>query len=152
MANANVETQATDLEANIGFIISDLARLMKTGFDRRIKTMGLTRAQWLLLAHLYRADGLTQTELAETADLERATVGKTIERLEEADWVYRKNDTKDRRLKRIYLTQKFEPYIQELQKNSHDLINEAFGHLSDKKFDQLVEDLQKARSKLLEQL
>jgi DNA-binding MarR family transcriptional regulator len=114
--------------------------------------MGLTRAQWLLLAHLYRADGLTQTELAETVDLERATVGKTLDRLEESDWVYRKNDATDRRVKRIYLTQKFGPYVQELQNNSHDLISEAFGHLSDKKFAQLVNDLRTARSKLLEQL
>jgi DNA-binding MarR family transcriptional regulator len=152
MANTDVEAHSTDLEANIGFIISDLARLMKTGFDRRIKTMGLTRAQWLLLAHLYRADGLTQTELAETVDLERATVGKTLDRLEESDWVYRKNDATDRRVKRIYLTQKFGPYVQELQNNSHDLISEAFGHLSDKKFAQLVDDLRTARSKLLEQL
>lgn len=150
MAEADPEMQTSDLDRNIGFIISDLARLMKIGFDRRIKGLGLTRSQWFLLAHLYRADGLTQTELAEIVDLERATVGKTIDRLEESDWVYRKSDPKDRRVKRIFLTYKFEPYVHELQNNSRDLINEAFGHLEEKDFEQLVNDLRTARSKLLD--
>ena len=50
MAEADPEMQTSDLDRNIGFIISDLARLMKIGFDRRIKGLGLTRSQWFLLA------------------------------------------------------------------------------------------------------
>ncbi|WP_420429614.1 MarR family winged helix-turn-helix transcriptional regulator [Kordiimonas sp.] len=140
----------SDLDRNKGFILSDLARLMRVVFDRRIKGLGLTRSQWFLMAHLYRADGLTQTELADILELEKATVGKTIDRLEESGWIFRKRDPTDRRVNRIHLTDKFGPYVPKLQKSSHDLISEAFGHLDEKEFDQLVDSLRHARANLLE--
>ncbi len=124
---------------------------MRVVFDRRIKGLGLTRSQWFLLAHLWRSDGLAQTELADILELEKATVGKTIDRLEESGWVLRKSDPSDRRVKRIYLTEKFAPYIQGLQNKSNDLISAAFCHLTEKEFDQLVDTLSRARTNLLEQ-
>ncbi len=151
MDKARKTSTTFDLDRNIGLILSDLARLMRVAFDRRIKGLDLTRTQWFLLAHLYRVDGLTQTELADILELEKATVGKTIDRLEESGWVFRKSDPADRRVNRICLTDKFMPYIDELQENSNDLISEAFCHLSEREFDQLVDNLSLARANLLEQ-
>ncbi len=33
----------------IGYMLSDVARLIRTVFDRRVRDMGLTRGQWLVL-------------------------------------------------------------------------------------------------------
>ena len=54
-----------DLSRNFGFILHDVARLMRKGYDRRMKTLGLTRSQWWVLTNLYRNEGVTQSELAQ---------------------------------------------------------------------------------------
>ena len=38
----------------IGVVIADVARLLRTAFDRRVRTLGITRAQWLVLTRLHR--------------------------------------------------------------------------------------------------
>lgn len=60
---------ALDHEKNFGFLIQDVARLMKCAFDRRIKELGLTRSQWFAIAFLRRSDGLTQQQLADQMDI-----------------------------------------------------------------------------------
>ena len=60
-----------DLSRNFGFILNDVARLMRTAFDRRVKALGLTRSQWWVLNHLFRNDGVTQSELADILEWRR---------------------------------------------------------------------------------
>ncbi|MEA2844794.1 MAG: hypothetical protein QOG78_75, partial [Rhodospirillaceae bacterium] len=49
-----------DDDGYIGYMLSDVARLMRTVFDRRMRDLGLTRGQWLLLTRLYRRPGASQ--------------------------------------------------------------------------------------------
>jgi DNA-binding MarR family transcriptional regulator len=87
-----------DLSRNFGFLLNDVARLMRTAYDRRIRKLGLTRAQWWVLTHLYRSNGVTQTELAETLEIEKPTLGRLLDRLEAKGWVRREHDASDRRV------------------------------------------------------
>ena len=64
-----------DLSRNFGFILNDVARLLRTAFDRRVRSLGLTRSQWWVLNHLFRNDGTTQSELADILEIEKATLG-----------------------------------------------------------------------------
>jgi MarR family transcriptional regulator, transcriptional regulator for hemolysin len=91
-------------DRNVGVVISDIARLMRTEFDRRAKRLGLTRPQWLLLSRLHRHPGLSQSELATMLEVEKATAGRMIDRLEANGWVKRRSEPGDRRVKRVYLT------------------------------------------------
>ena len=91
-----------DLSRNFGFLISDVARLMRKNFDSRVKEIGLTRSQWWLLNHLFRADGITQAELAETLEIERSSTGKLLDSLELKGWIKRVVDKNDRRSKRVF--------------------------------------------------
>jgi DNA-binding MarR family transcriptional regulator len=77
---------------------------MRTVFDRRVRGLGLTRAQWLALTRLDRRPGASQSELADMMEIEKAPVGRIIDRLEDKGWVERRTDPADRRIKRIYLT------------------------------------------------
>lgn len=88
----------------IGYVLSDVARLMRTVFDRRVRELGLTRAQWLVLTRLYRRPGISQTELSEMIELDRASAGRMIDRMENGGWVERRPDPVDRRIKRLHLT------------------------------------------------
>ena len=52
-------------EPSLGFLLYDAARLMRRDFDRRAKVLGLTRAQWSVLAHLRRNEGSNQASIAD---------------------------------------------------------------------------------------
>ena len=91
-------------DSYIGYVLSDVARLMRTVFDRRVRDLGLTRAQWLMLTRLYRRPGASQTELADMLEVDRASAGRMIDRMERGGWVERRADAGDRRVKRLHLT------------------------------------------------
>ncbi len=93
-----------DDDGYIGYVLSDVARLIRTVFDRRVRSLGLTRAQWLVLSRLYRRPGASQTELADMLEVDRASAGRMIDRMEKGHWVERRGDAGDRRVKRLYLT------------------------------------------------
>jgi DNA-binding MarR family transcriptional regulator len=88
----------------IGYLLSDTGRLMRTVFDRRVRALGLTRSQWLLLSRLHRHPGASQTELAEMLEVEKASAGRMVDRMERNGWVVRRPDSTDRRINRIHLT------------------------------------------------
>src|SRR5712692_3404163 len=91
-------------ERHIGFLISDVARLMRTAFDRRVRRLGLTRSQWLVINRLHRHPGITQSELAEMLEVEKATAGRILDRMELKGWVVRSADAADRRVNRLHLS------------------------------------------------
>ena len=93
-----------DDDGYIGYMLSDVARLIRTVFDRRVRDLGLTRAQWLVLTRLYRRPGASQTELADMLEIDRASAGRMIDRMEKNGWVERRADDGDRRINRLHLT------------------------------------------------
>lgn len=95
-------------ERYIGYLISDVARLMRTVFDRRVRAIGITRSQWLAITRLHRRPGLSQSEIADQLEIERASAGRLIDRLEENGWVERRPDPKDRRVNRVHLSARAE--------------------------------------------
>ena len=54
-----------DPERNVGFLVHDIARLLRARFDARAQGLGLTRAQWRVLIHLGPREGINQKALAE---------------------------------------------------------------------------------------
>ena len=104
-----------NVERNFGFLVHDIARLMRMNYDRRVRRLGLTRSQWWVITNLYRNDGLTQSELAETLDIERASLGRLLDRLEANGWVQREPCSKDRRAKRIRLASEVGPVMREMR-------------------------------------
>ena len=93
-------------ERYLGFLITDCGRLQRTVFDRRVRALGFTRSQWLVLRRLGRKPGASQSELAEMMEVEKATAGKIIDKLEEYGWLERRADETDRRINRIYMTKR----------------------------------------------
>jgi DNA-binding MarR family transcriptional regulator len=55
------------------------------------------------LIYLSRVDGLTQTELADSLDVERISAGRMVDRLVESGLVERRADPSDRRVWRLHL-------------------------------------------------
>lgn len=94
--------------AKFSFLLHDVSRMRRTFFDQALKPLGITRAQWWALGNISRhaEDGMIQTELANLLETGKVSVGGLIDRLEGAGLVYRSPDKVDRRVKRIFITDK----------------------------------------------
>jgi DNA-binding MarR family transcriptional regulator len=97
-----------DDEHYIGYSITDVSRLIRTVFERRVRRYGLTRSQWLVIARVHRMPGLSQSEVADLLEIEKAPAGRLIDRMEAKGWLERRSDPKDRRINRLHLTAKGE--------------------------------------------
>jgi MarR family transcriptional regulator for hemolysin len=97
-----------------GFALNDVARLLRTCADQRAKELNMTRAQWAVLARLQRFEGVNQSELAEMLDLQPITLARLVDKLCRLGLVQRRDDAKDRRANRLYLTQKATPTLERL--------------------------------------
>jgi DNA-binding MarR family transcriptional regulator len=137
-------------ERRFGFLLHDIARLMRKRFDARARHSGLTRAQWQVLLTLTRQEGVNQAALAEALDLEPITVGRLIDRMEEAGWVERRPDAADRRAHRLYITARARPMMAQLETVGEILLNEAFTGLSQRERDGLLDLLVRIRGNLSE--
>ncbi len=138
-----------DLSRNFGFLLNDVARLLRTVYDRRIRELGLTRAQWWVLTHLFRADGITQTELAEVLEIEKPTLGRLLDRLEAKGWVRRTHDRRDRRIWRVRLTKEVEPALRTMRAIAAQLRRDALAGLSAAERERFVDSLLAIKSNLL---
>jgi DNA-binding MarR family transcriptional regulator len=135
---------------SLGFLLSDTARLMRRRFDQKARPLGLTRAQWQVLAHLARHEGINQAGLAELLDLEPITVCRLVDRMEEGGWVERRPDPNDRRARLLYMTAKARPVIEELRALAEELYAEALAGLPAAARTQLIGLLTQVRQNLVE--
>ncbi len=97
------------------FLLSDVARLLRTYADQEARRFGMTRAQWAVLARVERAQGLKQSELAELLDLQPITLTRLIDRLCDSGLIERRSDASDRRAKRLYLTPGARPVLEHMR-------------------------------------
>jgi MarR family transcriptional regulator for hemolysin len=118
------------LNESFGFALHDVARLLRWTFDRQSQSLGLTRAQWSVLAHLYRAEGVQQKTLAQLMDVAPITLARQLDRLETDSWIERRDDPQDRRAKLIYLTVKSKPMIKQLSKLGKRVREQALAGIS----------------------
>ncbi len=97
--------QAQELrDRNLGFLISDVHRLLTAAVDKEVGALGLTRSQLRVVLHLMRDDGLSQVALADDLQLGKVTVGGLLDRLQEKGLIERRPHPTDRRAKLVYLT------------------------------------------------
>jgi DNA-binding MarR family transcriptional regulator len=136
-------------DRNFGFLVHDVARLMRVAYDRRTRGLGLTRSQWWVLNHLYFNEGITQSEFADVLDIEKPTLGRLLDRLEDKGWLERRADPSDRRAKRIYLTGNVQGLMRTLRRRAADLRASAFDGLNEIEREQLLEALRVVQDNLL---
>jgi MarR family transcriptional regulator for hemolysin len=136
-------------DRNLGFLVHDVARLMRVAYDRRTRDLGLTRSQWWVLNNLYFNEGITQSELADILDIEKPTLGRLLDRLEEKGWLERRGDPSDRRAKRVYLTGNVQGLMRTLRRLAADLRASALDGLDELEREQLLNALRVVKSNLL---
>lgn len=137
-----------NFDRNIGFLVHDVARLMRTLYDRRMAPLGLTRSQWWVLTFLYASEGASQSELAARLDIEKASLGRLLQRMENKGWIVRRDDEKDGRTKRVHLTDKVRPMLQVMRDLASEMRNDAVRSLDEAERDTLTDLLGRMRDDL----
>lgn len=136
------------MSEGIGFLMSDVARLLRRRFDERARTIGVTRAQWRALTLLSRNEGANQGALAELLEVEPITLCRMVDRLEEAGHVERRRDPGDRRAWNIYLTDRSRPLLDQLRQLADGLVDQALFGLDQAQQAQLTASLLTVRDNL----
>ena len=132
----------------LGWEIGETSHALRRAFDRKAAALGVTRAQWRLLAHLSRTPGGRQVELAERMDIEPITLCRIVDRLEEAWLVDRRRDPNDRRAWQLFLTATAEPLLERLHALADQLQEEAFAGLGEASVSAMRAALAQVRSNL----
>jgi MarR family transcriptional regulator for hemolysin len=94
-----------NLTPTLGFLLHDVARLLRKRFEQRAKHMGLTRSQWQTIAYLARNEGIHQSGLAELLEIEPITLMRVLDKLVERGFVERRRHETDRRIQLLYTTE-----------------------------------------------
>lgn len=133
---------------SLGFLISDVSRLLRRSFDERARTIGVTRPQWRVLTSLARHEGINQGGLADLLEVEPITLCRMVDRLQEAGLVERRADPNDRRAWQLFLTDNATPLLEQLRARAEGMIDEALEGLSGDEATQLAALLERVRQNL----
>ncbi|WP_439578793.1 MarR family winged helix-turn-helix transcriptional regulator [Elioraea sp.] len=136
-------------ERTLGFLLHDVARLLRKRFEQNARDLGLTRAQWQVLAHLARNEGIHQGGLADILELEPISLGRILDRLQAAGLVERRPHAKDRRVWLLFLRPKAHPVLERMRAIGAETRAEALAGVPEAEREQLIHILTTMKENLI---
>jgi MarR family transcriptional regulator, transcriptional regulator for hemolysin len=133
----------------LGFMLHDVARLLRKRFEQRARDLGLTRAQWQVLVYLALNEGIHQGGLAELLEIEPITLVRILDKLEARGLIERRRHAADRRIWLLYLQEAAHPLLTTLRAMGDTTRGEALVGLSETQQQQLFDMLSKMKANLL---
>ncbi|MES1990300.1 MAG: MarR family transcriptional regulator [Pseudomonadota bacterium] len=142
---------ADDVQRQFAWTLHDVFRLFQRAWNRRLRGsgLGISPAQTRVLAEVYRQGGLTQTALAEAIEMERAPLGRLLDRMEELGLVERKPDPEDRRVRLVFHTEKAFGLDGPMWDIARGLFDQAIKGLSPDEITLLISILERLKQNLL---
>ena len=136
--------------ASPGFLLHDVARLLRRNFTRRIAALGLTQAQCRALLHLSRNEGVRQVDLAETLEIQPITLARLLDQLAEAGYVERRACPDDRRAFRLTLTPAAKPVLARIRVLAGQTLADAIGDVGEARMAQFTRTLADLKGNLMD--
>lgn len=123
-----VETKRSFIKA-----ISAIYRCCQVHIGENTKKYKIGKGQWSFLTQLlFNYDGLTQEELSKELNIDKSNTARALKKLEDEGYLYRKEDPKDTRKKRIYVTNKsleFEEEFHQIFKELNKILTKNFSEV-----------------------
>lgn len=151
-ANSEGDVAGRSYQRNTAVLMSNITRMMRTHFDRRARSIGLTRSQWLAMNRISLNQGISPSRLAEWMEVEHVTASRLVSNLETMGWAERRQNPEDRRERLVHLTDSGIPILEKINKLGEETEQEMFSILDEiekKQFSLLVEKLHSRISSLV---
>ena len=106
--------QGRFIEDYLLYLLARASHLISSEFHEQLRRRGVPVPVWRVLASLVGGEGETVTGLADMCLLQQPTMTKLLDRMVRDGLVRRTQDTRDRRVVRVALTQRGEQMVTEL--------------------------------------
>ncbi|APO68750.1 MarR family transcriptional regulator protein [Rhizobium gallicum] len=134
----------------LGFVLHDVARLLRKRFEQRAKCLGLTRSQSQTLAYLANNEGIHQGGLAEILEVEPITLVRILDKLAERGLVERRQHPADRRVWLLYMRDEALPLLAQMRVIGEATRGEALGGVCAEQREQLFQILSLMKTNLVQ--
>ncbi|WP_010305723.1 MarR family winged helix-turn-helix transcriptional regulator [Kurthia senegalensis] len=86
--------------------IGMIARALDAISNIEFKQLQLTKGQYLYIVRIFEQEGIFPDQLAELIKVDRTTAARAIKKLEENGFIEKKDDLHNKKIKRLYTTEK----------------------------------------------
>jgi len=132
----------------LGFLLHEVARLLRRRFEQNARGSGLTRSQWQVLAYLANNEGINQSGLAYLLEIEPITLGRIVDKLQTLRLIERHPDPSDRRVWLLHLTPAARPKLSQLGRLGEVTRGEALAGVPEADTERLLKTLQTLKANL----
>ncbi len=101
-----MSTLPKDLPDCTIFLLGKAYQKAHGDFKKRLKPYKLTNMQHLVLEGLWYKPGMTAAELGNSLILDKATLSGVLDRMVQGGWIEKEQDLEDRRISRIFPSEK----------------------------------------------
>jgi len=136
----------------LGFLLTDVSRLLRGELERRIIATGLelTPAEARTLLHAAHGEASRQTVIAERMGVDPMTLSGNLDRLEARGLIRREPDPRDRRAKIVRVTDAAEPVLNEIMRVSIEMRSDMTASFSTEELAQFRAGLKRIQRALLD--
>lgn len=135
---------------SLGFHCSLTYKTFVNALNRLLKGTAVSPAQFVTLAHLIALGPISQAELANRLAITAATTVGLIDRMERDEWVIRKIDSNDSRVKLVILTKKAVRVWAKMSHIARDILKQAYKDIPPYEIERVMRVLAKVRKNLNE--
>jgi DNA-binding MarR family transcriptional regulator len=136
-------SKVSELKSHTGFWLRFVSNHVSYRFAQKLRTSGVTAAEWVILREMFDTDVTSPSALAAVTGLTRGAVSKLVDRLREKRLLTRVEAAEDRRFQDVSLTQSGRNLVPRLAALADDNDGDFFSVLSLKQRKLLVEILKK---------
>lgn len=132
-----------NLDDCLAFITARSAKIFVAALDRRFRSYSITRMQWIAMFYIYTNKCITQRELADKMAVREPTVVRLTRELEVEGLVFRLGSDADKRIRRLFLTEKGELVYQDVLPVVEKFKNDTIAGISSEDLQTLNDALDK---------
>ncbi len=138
------------IEKELNFLLASTDKIMSNNFTRKLKEAGIniTFEQYTILTILWDNKDLCQYNLAKLTGRDEASTSRIINTLIKNEFIFRQTCIKDKRIRRIKLTEKGEAIKNTVLNISNKCLNEAISGMSQKEYEMGINFLHNLRNNL----
>ncbi|GIN12180.1 MULTISPECIES: MarR family winged helix-turn-helix transcriptional regulator [Shouchella] len=125
--------------------IGMIARALDSISNIEFKEYDLTKGQYLYLVRICEQPGIIQEKLAEMIKVDRTTAARAIKKLEKNGFIEKKEDAHNKKIKKLFPTQKGERVYPFIRKENDYSNTVALAGFSESEADTIFHLLQRVR-------